>query len=101
MKVTAKGFLHWHQDRWMESPEFVVHAHDFSKYDPTYVAIRPVETEFEIPDDFDPRPQQIDALRQEKSRILGEAQAKANNIEEQIQRLLCIEYKPEATDSGN
>lgn len=89
MKVTAIGFLHWH------SGVFTMYRHDMSSCGPGYVAIRRIEIEVEIPDDFDPRPHQIGALRDAKSKVLAEAQIKANNIEEQIQHLLAIENKME------
>ena len=55
--------------------------------------IMPHSFEVEIPDDFDPNPAKIATLRAEKQRIQAEAHVKAENIEMQIQELLCIENK--------
>lgn len=89
MKITAKGVLHWHEG------DFTIFRTAMSSCGPNYVPIREVECEFEIPDDFDPRPKQIEALRDHKQKILAETNVKVNNIEEQIQALLAIEHKPE------
>ena len=48
-----------------------------------------------VPDDFDPTNQHIEMLKAEKQRIQAEAHLKAENIEEQIQSLLCIEDQGE------
>lgn len=94
MKVTAQAHLHWRTSYTHPEGMFTFFENDMSICGPEYVCIRKVEMEVDVPDDFDPRPAQIDALRKEKTKILAEAQARANNIEEQVQRLLAIEYKP-------
>jgi hypothetical protein len=101
MKVTVKAFLHWHKYEWEDKFSFEFWRCDMSVNGPDYVCLGEREFEVEIPDDFDPRPHQIAALREAKQRVLAEAQAKANNIDDQIQRLLCLEFKPEgATDAS-
>lgn len=92
MKVTVKGFLHWRKYAWEETPDFVILSHKIES-DPDYVYIGDHELEAEIPDDFDPIPGKIEVLRKEKQRIQAEAHVKAENIEAQIQELLCIEDK--------
>jgi hypothetical protein len=94
MKVTIKGIIHW-QDSGYTPPQFRLWPQDMSSCGPEYVPIQPHEMEVEIPDDFDPRPKQVEILRQKKKEVLAAAQEKVNNLEEQIQRLLCIEFKPE------
>lgn len=96
MKVTIKVFLHWHKYDWEEKPSYQLWRCDISDQGPEYVCLGEREVEVEVPDEFDPRPHQIASLRAAKSKVLAEAQVKANNIEEQIQRLLCLEYKPAA-----
>lgn len=60
-----------------------------------YTALDTVEVEFTVP----PRDVMVNgaiaAFRQKQREIRAEAEVKAKNIEEQIQRLLCIEHKPE------
>jgi hypothetical protein len=96
MKVTVKSVLHWHKYEWEKEPSFQFWRCDMSDNGPEYVSLGVREVEVEIPDDFDPRPQQIAKLREHKRKIQAEAQAKADNIEDQIQRLLCLEFKPDA-----
>ena len=98
MKVTIKGILHWEKNSWSENHSYGIYRHDMSDMSSEnthYAAIQPVEFEVEIPDDFDPRPGIVKGMRETKQRILAEAQVKANEIDEQIQQLLSIEYKPE------
>lgn len=97
MKVTVKGVLHWHKYTYQEHGDYQIWSNDMSSCGPEYAPIQPVECSFEIPDDFDPVPGQIAALRAKKQEILAETQLKVNNLEEQIQSLLCIEHKPELT----
>lgn len=94
MKVKIKGIIHWQCYEWDE-PKYALWSTDMSSAGPQYVPIQPHEFEVDIPDDFDPRPKQVEALRQKKKEVLAAAQEKVNNLEDQIQRLLCIEFKPE------
>ena len=48
-------------------------------------------TTVEVPDDFDPRPQQIAALEAAKQKARAEFQARITEIDRQIQSLLAIE----------
>lgn len=60
-----------------------------------YTALDTVEVEFTVP----PRDVMVNgaiaAFRKKQQEIRAEAEAKAQSIEEQIQRLLCIEHRPE------
>lgn len=94
MKVTIKGVVHLYKSPY-SAEAYQFHMYDMSDMGPEYVPVMPHEFEVEIPDDFDPRPQQIAALKAKKQEVLAEAQAKATDIEGQIQRLLAIEHKPE------
>lgn len=48
-------------------------------------------TTVEVPDDFDPRPQQVAALEAAKQKARAEFQARVTEIDRQIQSLLAIE----------
>lgn len=93
MKTTIKAFLHYHKYDWQDNPTYEVFPNDMSTIGPQYVLIKKIDVEVEIPDNFDPRPQQVAALRKEKQNILSETNVKVANIDEQIQKLLCIENK--------
>lgn len=94
MKTTIKAFLHWHKFEWSDEARFQLHPSSMASCGPEYVPIRELEIEVDVPDDFDPRPLQVAALRAERDKITAECEVKKNNIDEQIQRLLSIEHKP-------
>ena len=96
MKVKIKAFLHYHKYDWEEAAEYVYLHSDYSTISSEYALVRVDDLEVEIPDDFDPRPQQIDNLKAAKAEVLAKAHVQAQNIEDQIQRLLCIDHKPDA-----
>ena len=48
-------------------------------------------TTVEVPDDFDPRPQQVAALEAAKQETRAEFQARITEIDRQIQSLMAIE----------
>lgn len=98
MKTKLKAYLIWKKYDWEEKPEYSLSHSDMSGCGPNWIAVSQSEYEVEIPDDFNPAPQQIEILKAQKTTILANAHVQAENIEEQIQRLLCIEHKPEKND---
>lgn len=89
MKITQTGFVHF--SRGCDgSSSFPVFMSDMSEYGYTYLMT--TEISFEIPDDFNPVPAEIEALRKMKQKIQADAQISANAIEEQISKLLCLEH---------
>jgi len=58
-----------------------------------YITVGSQEITMEIPEDFDINTAHIDILKAEKSKIQAEAHLKAQNLEDQIQALLCIEHQ--------
>lgn len=96
MKVTVHAFLMYTKNSFDKEPRYTFEGMDWTKLGPEHVLVREQDIEVDIPDDFDPRPKQIDALKAKKTEILAKAEVQAGNIEEQIQALLAIEYKPEA-----
>jgi hypothetical protein len=57
-----------------------------------YVTVNQQQFDVEIPDDFDPRKLQVEALREEKQRISAEFARRCTQIEEQINKLTALEY---------
>jgi len=92
MKVTVKGFVYHQKYSWDDEVRYVFFSSD-EMGDVDRVLIGPYSFDLEIPDNFDPTPIKINNLRKEKQRIQAEAHVKAENIERQIQELLCIENK--------
>ena len=96
MKVTIKGIIHYRK-RPLDEPKYVFYECNMSDCGPHYVPMFEHQFDVEIPDNFDPTPKMIAALKAAKQKILADANVKANNIDEQIQKLLCIEHRPEVT----
>lgn len=96
MKATISGYVYWFKFDFMDAPKYTFHnTATLANGSPEYALIGPHTIEVDIPDDFDPTPGRIATMKAEKQRILAEAHVKAENIEEQIQKLLCLEFKPE------
>ena len=55
------------------------------------VFVKEHTTTVEVPDDFDPRPQQVAALEAEKQKARAEFQKRITEIDRQIQSLMAIE----------
>lgn len=91
MKIT--GYVHWVNRSWYHRPQFEIWPQDMADAGPEFVLAGTVEVDWTPPAEFDPRPQQIQALRDAKNKLLADAQVKANNIEEQIQKLQALEFK--------
>lgn len=60
-----------------------------------YVPLFDQDFEIEIPDDFDLTPIEIAQLQEAKKAVQAACNKKLMEIEEEIQKLLCIEHKPE------
>lgn len=92
-KHTVHGFIVYHPETYWEDHERI----DFQTYDPrnsirsTAVLVREHSIEVEVPDDFDPRPQQIQALEKKRDAVRAEMSARITEINNQIQSLLAIE----------
>jgi hypothetical protein len=93
MKKTISGFITWSQSKYQTTPHI-----DFYVFDPRksvsfedVVVVREHSFEIEVPDNFDPRPQQIEALQAEKKKLHADFSARCMQIERQISELTCLE----------
>jgi hypothetical protein len=59
----------------------------------TYVGEQ--EVEIEVPEDYDPRAQQIAALEKQKQKVMADFQKSVDEINERISKLLAVEYSEE------
>ena len=87
MKHTMKGYIVC-SETWDDKLEF-----DFFSFEPTsglYSIVMEHSFEVEIPDDFDPRPGKIAALKAEKEKLQAEFAKRVMEIDEKINRLLAI-----------
>ena len=91
MKIKATIHIHHQQWPWEGQGAFQVYS---CKLDDAQhrVYVGPQEIEIEVPDDYDPRAQQIAALEAEKKRVMAEYQKTVRDITERISRLQAIEH---------
>ena len=93
MKIELKGYLFCRL--YGGKPEFELLPWDCRTWGAVNADGRVFVTEHtttvEVPDDFDPRPQQVAALEAAKQKARAEFQARITEIDRQIQSLLAIE----------
>ncbi len=93
-KHTIHGFIVYRPEIWLEDHERI----DFQTHDPRdsgyskAVLVSEHSIEVDVPDDFDPRPQQIQVLEKKRDAVRAEMSARITEINQQIQSLLAIEH---------
>jgi hypothetical protein len=90
MKVTIKGYITCTQYGWDEKQTFSFYGFDPTGYDSCTVKVMEHEFEVEVPDNFDPRPGQVAALKAQKEEIQAQFAAKVKEIDDRINSLLAI-----------
>lgn len=89
MQVTADGFIVATQYDWESKPHFTWYP-----FEPTInkdcVVVRPSSITFEVPDDFDMRPNRIQALEKRKDELREKVAVEVEKIDQEIQSLLAI-----------
>lgn len=95
MKQTIKMKLFYVKYEWKDTPHLTLCDSDLHKSSPEYALVKEMAIDCECPEDFDPTPQQIENLKEKRNQVMAETQMQINDIDEQIQRLLCIEHKLE------
>jgi hypothetical protein len=93
MKVAIEGWMHAKYDRF--SPRELVYVFFEGKpwtgSDGEYIPVCAYTIEFDLPEDFDPRSKQVEALEKERTKLQAAFQARITEINAQIQSLLAIE----------
>jgi hypothetical protein len=91
MKVKVKAYVHYLKWSWEDKGEFELFSVKFDDDNHrTYVCEQ--EVEIEVPDDYDPRAQQIAALEERKRKVMAEYQKTVNEINDNISKLQALEY---------
>jgi len=57
-----------------------------------YITVCSKEFEIDVPDEFDPRQQQLEILRKERDRINAEFAIRVKQIDDEINKLIALEY---------
>lgn len=90
MKVTIDGWLHWDnskyhvKQRWDWSPAKLTNCSWFTP-------VKPLSIEIEVPDDFDPRPAQVEAKRAEIRKVEAEFSKRVMELKAELNNLLALE----------
>lgn len=99
MKKTITQYLY--MDFWY-TPDFsrqewtpAVRSHKWAS-DEKQIYIGPIQIEVEIPDDFNPVPQQVAALEKKKAEALAAYQATVAEINERLSKLQAIAFEDES-----
>ena len=90
---TIDGFITYEKSRYTKTVSISFWTSKPStEYFPDMVVVRPHSIEVEVPDDFDPRSQQIDALKAAQQKATAAYHAMVTDIKRQISELEAIEY---------
>lgn len=93
MKHLIKGFIYYNVPKYGNKKPVVTFLpfKASTEYNTWGVEVGEHSFEVEVPDDFDPRPQQVAALRAQKEKDRAEFAAKVVEYDRQINELLAIE----------
>jgi hypothetical protein len=91
MKIKITVHIHHQKYEWENEGQYLVYS---CKLDDTHYRAYVCEQkiEIEVPNDFDPRAQQIAALEDEKKRVMAEYQMSVKRIQDRINKLQAIEH---------
>jgi hypothetical protein len=91
MKVKTTVHIFHSKYSWEDKSEYLVF---YAKVEDdeyrTYVGAQ--EIEIEVPDNYDPRAQQIAALEKHKQKVMADFQRSVDGINEKISKLQALEY---------
>lgn len=99
--ISIPGFIHAKPLMRWEKPDSSVQGMGFSFWtfddmkDQGYVPVCPYTVTFDLPEGWDPRPGQIEALEAKKDALQREFTKAVVAINAQISRLQAIDYTPE------
>jgi len=89
MKIKTTVHIHYSKCSWEEAREYLVFSHKMNDTD--YRShICEQEIEIEVPDNFDPRAQQIAALEKQKQKVMADYQKTVTEINNRINNLKAI-----------
>ena len=91
MKIKTTVHIHHQKYEWENEGQYLVYS---CKLDDTYYRAYVCEQkiEIEVPDDFDPRTQQIAALMEQKQKVMADYQKTVTEINDRINKLQAIEH---------
>jgi hypothetical protein len=94
MKIKLTAHIHYNKYQWEDEGQYQIW---FAKMDDaehrTYVGEQ--EVEIDVPDNYDPRAQQIAALESHKQKVMADYCKTVNEINDRISKLQAIEFSGE------
>jgi hypothetical protein len=90
MKIKTKLHIYFCKYSWETEGKFVPFAYPVDSADYTFV--REQEIELEVPDNYDPRAQQIAALEAQKQKVMADYQKSVTEINDRISKLQALEH---------
>jgi len=91
MKIKTTVHIHFQKYSWETEGKFLVFYIQLDDtQDRTYVGEQ--EIEIDIPDDYDPRSQQVAALEALKQKVMADYHKSVTDINDRISKLLALEY---------
>jgi len=90
MKIKTTLHIYFCKYSWEIEGKFVPFAYKVDSENYTYVCQQ--EIELEVPDNYDPRAQQIAALEAQKTKAMADYQKSVTEINERISKLQALEY---------
>lgn len=91
MKVKTALYVYHTQYAWQEEGSYQAYTWH-SKDNATSTLVGQQEVELDIPDNYDPRAQQVAALIASKQALMADYQKSVDDINERISKLQALEY---------
>jgi hypothetical protein len=90
MKVKTTVHIHYNQYSWEQTGDYTVYSCKLDDTESrTYVGGQ--EIEIDVPDNYDPRAQKIEALEKHKQKVMADYQKTVTEINARISKLQAIE----------
>lgn len=91
MKIKQTIYIHYQKYSWEDQGQYQVYTCQLTDSEcRTYVGEQ--EIEIDVPDNFDPRPAQIAALREQQTKAAADYQKTVTDIQRRISELQAIEF---------
>lgn len=91
MKIKITAHIHYVKYNFEEVGEYQIYSCQLDDAEHrTYVCERKIEVD--VPDNYDPRAQQIAALEKQKQKVMADFQESVAEINERISNLQALEY---------
>jgi hypothetical protein len=91
MKIKITAHVYHCQYSWEEKGEFLLFYAKVDDID-SMIHVSEQEVEIEVPDNYDPRAQQVAALEKQKQKVMADYQKMVTDINERISKLQAITY---------